>query len=149
MNNITFIGILAVELVASASVAWTQTADPIARDIASSAGLLCDGKVSCLTQGEHPVFDYDGDGYRDILLAGHGGAPWALMHNDGNDTLSPRHSSFSRRTGMVASRPMLAVRAVACRTGVPTSIASQAPARGSAPPLGQTICSCRHRSTAS
>ena len=88
MNNITFIGILAVELVASANVAWAQSADPIARDIASSAGLLCDGKVSCLTQGEHPVFDYDGDGYRDILLAGHGGAPWVLMHNDGNDTFT-------------------------------------------------------------
>ena len=88
MSNLSFIGMFAVGLVASANVAWTQAVDPIARDIASSAGLLCDGKVSCLTQGEHPVFDYDGDGYRDILLAGHGGAPWALMHNDGNDTFT-------------------------------------------------------------
>ena len=32
-----------------------QTADPITRDIASTAGLLCDGKVSCHTQGKYRV----------------------------------------------------------------------------------------------
>ena len=56
-----------------------QTADPLARDVASTARLLCEGKVSCQTQGEDPVFDDDGDGRLDILLAGRGGAPWALM----------------------------------------------------------------------
>ena len=63
-----------------------QTANPIARDIASTGARLCDGKVRCQTQGENPVFDDDGGGRLDILLAGHGRAPCALMHNNGNNT---------------------------------------------------------------
>ena len=105
MKYLLAFSLFAVGLANAASVGMAQTADPIARNIASTAGLLCDGKVSCLTQGEHPVFDYDGDGRLDILLAGHGAAPWALMHNDGNNTHFTKAFEFPRtdRHGCVAA----------------------------------------------
>lgn len=61
---------------------------PTARDDAFFAGLSFRGKRLGLTQGESPVFDYDGDGKLDILLSTHGTMPWPLMRNQGNDTYS-------------------------------------------------------------
>ena len=75
MNYLLTLSLFAVGLLNPASVGTAQTADPIARDIASSAGLLCDGKVSCLTQGEHPVFDYDGDGSTGLITNSCSGTP--------------------------------------------------------------------------
>lgn len=73
--------------VAAASEVQSQIiADPVARDDAFIAGLSFRGKRLGLTQGESPVFDYDGDGKLDILLSTHGTMPWLLMRNQGNDT---------------------------------------------------------------
>ena len=104
MNYLLALSLIAVGLLNPASAGMAQTADPIARDIASTGGLLCDGKVSCQTQGEDPVFDHNGDGRLDILLAGHGGAPWALMHYNGNNTHFTQTFDFPKtdRHGCVA-----------------------------------------------
>lgn len=73
--------------VAAASEVPSQIiADPVARDDAFIAGLSFRGKRLSLTQGESPVFDYDGDGKLDILLSAHSTMPWPLMRNQGNDT---------------------------------------------------------------
>ena len=62
--------------------------DPVARDVAAEVGLNFHGATLAKTQGETPIFDYDGDGDQDILLSTHGGSPWALMQNQGNDTFT-------------------------------------------------------------
>ena len=57
--------------------AWDN--DPVAHDIAAEIGLNFHGQQLAGTQGKSAVFDYDGDGLRDILLSTHGGSPWPLM----------------------------------------------------------------------
>jgi hypothetical protein len=70
------------------AAATGHAADPVARDIAAAAGLsFQDGRLG-LTQGETPVFDYDRDGQRDILLSTHNVSPWRLMRNKGNGTFA-------------------------------------------------------------
>jgi HEAT repeat protein len=63
-------------------------AEPVARDDAPGRGLHFRGKRLGRTQGESPVFDYDGDGDLDILLSTHGSMPWLLMRNRGDGTFS-------------------------------------------------------------
>ena len=63
-----------------------RASDPIARDIAAEIGLNYRGALVASTEGESPVFDYDGDGDLDILLSMHGGSPWPLMQNQGDNT---------------------------------------------------------------
>ncbi len=55
--------------------------DPIARDVATAAGL--NFRVFTHTEGETPIFDFDGDGKRDILLSSHHKGEWPLMRNVG------------------------------------------------------------------
>jgi FG-GAP-like repeat len=75
-----------------------DAADPVARDIAAAAGLgFQDGRLG-LTQGETPVFDYDGDGQRDILLSTHNVSPWRLMRNKGNGTFAEALAETFART---------------------------------------------------
>lgn len=64
--------------------AWTG--DPVARDIAAEIGLNFHGNPMSATQGESAVFDYDGDGLRDILLSTHGGSPWPLLQGQPDGT---------------------------------------------------------------
>ncbi|MFZ1430071.1 MAG: HEAT repeat domain-containing protein [Geminicoccaceae bacterium] len=76
------------DVAAASEVQSRVIADPVARDDAFIARLSFRGKRLGLTQGESPVFDYDGDGKLDILLSAHGTMPWPLMRNQGNDTYS-------------------------------------------------------------
>lgn len=68
------------------TLAEVRAADVVARDIAAEVGLNFHGEELAKTQGMMPVFDYDGDGYDDILLSTHGGTPWPLMRNQGDWT---------------------------------------------------------------
>ncbi|MFZ1428377.1 MAG: VCBS repeat-containing protein [Geminicoccaceae bacterium] len=79
----TVAGIITCVLALSAQA---QVRDPVARDIAAEVGLNFHGAALAKTQGETPIFDYDGDGDSDILLSTHGGSPWPLMQNQGNGT---------------------------------------------------------------
>lgn len=75
--------------IVACTLAWTapaQAGDPVARDIAGEIGLNFHGATQSATQGETPIFDYDGDGDSDIMLSTHGASPWALMQNQGNGT---------------------------------------------------------------
>ena len=65
-----------------------DAADPVARDVGPAAGLLPHGLTNVSTQGETPIFDYDGDGLLDMVLSTHGGSPWPLMRNNGDGTFS-------------------------------------------------------------
>ena len=65
-----------------------DAADPVARDVGPAAGLLPHGLTNVSTQGETPVFDYDGDGLLDMVLSTHGGSTWPLMRNNGDGTFS-------------------------------------------------------------
>jgi hypothetical protein len=69
-------------------LADASVADPIARDIGSTAGLLPHGLTNVSTQGETPVFDYDGDGLLDMVLSTHGGSSWPLMRGNADGTFS-------------------------------------------------------------
>ena len=71
-------------LVVFAASAWAG--DPVAHDVAAEVGLTFHGATISKTQGETPIFDYDGDGDLDIMLSTHGVSPWALMQNQGDDT---------------------------------------------------------------
>lgn len=71
--------ILALIAVCTPPAAHAKTGDPVARDIAAHIGLNFRGNQVSPTQGESPVFDYDGDGLPDILLSTHGGSPWPLL----------------------------------------------------------------------
>lgn len=81
---------MVASLIAGALAVSTQAQarDPVARDIASQVGLNFHGAATAKTQGETPIFDYDGDGDSDILLSTHGGSPWALMQNQGDGTFA-------------------------------------------------------------
>ena len=63
-------------------------ADPIARDIAAAAGINFHGQRLGSTQGETPVFDFDADGDRDIVLSTHNVSPIPLMRNNGDGTFT-------------------------------------------------------------
>lgn len=57
----------------------------VATDIAASAGIA---RTTNDSEGNSLVFDYDGDGRRDLLLGNHGRAPWELFRNNGNGTFT-------------------------------------------------------------
>ena len=72
----------------SADGAVAREPDPVAHDVAAGLGLNFHGAALAKTQGETPVFDYDGDGQLDILLSTHGGSPWPLLRNLGDNTFT-------------------------------------------------------------
>ena len=117
--------------------------DPIARDIAAEIGLNYRGAVVASTEGESPVFDYDGDGDLDILLSTHGGSPWPLMQIRATAPSWRRcPGRSSRRTATGASPPIsVASRKAAFRTGCRTSTALPGLAKGSAPRSIENHCS--------
>ena len=135
--------------VVATAAAWAG--DPVAHDIAAEIGLNFHGQQLAATQGESAVFDYDGDGLRDILLSTHGGSPWPscrLRPTGPSGRSSPGPSS--KRIGMAVSPPTSAASmARACRTGCPTSTASPAPARAPAPRNIRTRCSSSAQTTPS
>ena len=110
--------------------AWDN--DPVAHDIAAEIGLNFHGQQLAGTQGQPAVFDYDGDGLRDILLSTHGGSPWPLMHAQPDGTFREiLAGTFFKADRMAASPPISAASAamggrMACRTYT----ASPAPAQG-------------------
>ncbi|MFZ1428364.1 MAG: VCBS repeat-containing protein [Geminicoccaceae bacterium] len=78
--------ILALLAISAVPAAQALTGDPVARDIAAEIGLNFHGNPVAATQGETPVFDYDGGGVRDILLSTHGGSPWPLLQSQPDGT---------------------------------------------------------------
>ena len=61
-----------------------HAADPIAMEATLAAGL----SYSSATQGDVVVFDLDGDGRDDLIPSKHGGAPWPIMHSNGDGTFT-------------------------------------------------------------
>lgn len=54
-------------------------------DVTGPAGI---GRITNDHEGNSLVFDYDLDGFHDLLLGRHGQGAWELFHNDGDDTFS-------------------------------------------------------------
>ncbi|MGD9510916.1 MAG: FG-GAP repeat domain-containing protein [Geminicoccaceae bacterium] len=77
------------------SFADAGAADPFARDIGPATGLLPHGLTNTSTQGETPVFDFDGDGLLDMVLSTHGGSSWPLMRGNAGGTFTER-SNFAK-----------------------------------------------------
>lgn len=92
-----------------------HAADPIASNVAATAGLTFRGALNGATDGESAVFDYDRDGDLDLLLSTHGSSPWMLMRNDGNGRFTEilygtffkqdRHGCVAADFGSVAGPP--------------------------------------------
>lgn len=79
--------IVAGALLTTVSVSLVHAADPVARDVAISVGLVPPQGPNQQSYGKSPIFDYDGDGDLDVLLSTHL-AEWPLMRNRGDGTFA-------------------------------------------------------------
>jgi hypothetical protein len=80
---------------------YAQPVDPVARDVARAAGL--NFRVFTHTQGETPIFDFDSDGKKDILLSSHHKGDWPMMRNVGGKFMPFLTLPWNDRHGCAAA----------------------------------------------